>query len=57
MCIRDREGTWLNECTDDLKNIPVVIPYSLNKHFNIGDIIDIDSENGDSATVSAISRS
>ena len=40
------EGTWLNECTDDLKNIPVVIPYSLNKHFNIGDIIDIDSENG-----------
>ena len=46
MCIRDREGTWLNEFTDDLKNIPVVIPYSLNKHFNIGDIIDIDSENG-----------
>lgn len=40
------EGTWLNECTDDLKDIPVVIPYSLNKHFNIGDIIDIDSENG-----------
>lgn len=39
------EGTWLNECTDDL-DIPVVIPYSLNKYFNIGDIIDIDSENG-----------